>query len=191
MQKSYPLILASGSPRRQELLARLDQPFTVCVADCDETLPEGIAPDQAVRILAQRKAEAGAALQIAPCRVLGADTVVAFEGKILGKPQDAEAAVAMLTALQDHWNTVYTGVCLWTPDGVETIVDETRVHMMPISEAAIRAYAQSGDPLDKAGSYGIQGWAGAYIDRIEGCYYNAMGLPLARVRALLQAEGGI
>ena len=190
MESMLPLILASASPRRQELLARLGQPFEVMVSDSDEDLPQDMAPEQVVAILAERKALAVAKQLTYPARVLGADTVVALGQRRLGKPVDEADAVAMLMALQNGWHRVLTGICLWTPEGIESEVVTTQVHMMPISEAEIQAYVATGDPMDKAGAYGIQGWAGAYIDRIEGCYYNVMGLPLAQVRVMLEMEGG-
>ena len=126
-----------------------------------------------------------------PAWILGADTVVALEGRILGKPRDEAEAAWMLRQLSGVWHEVYTGVCLLDKDGGRLVFSDcTRVHFTPMDDQAITGYIATGEPMDKAGAYGIQGWAGAYIDRIEGCYFTVMGLPLAKVRQALQTWMG-
>ena len=169
------LILASTSPRRKEVLGRLGWAFTVQASEADESLPAGLSPGEAAE----------------PAWVLGADTVVALDGRILGKPRDEAEAAWMLRQLSGAWHEVHTGVCLLqTGGGEEAFSDCTRVHFTPMDDQAIAGYVATGEPMDKAGAYGIQGWAGAYIDRIEGCFFNVMGLPLAKVRQALQTWMG-
>ena len=182
---TYPeLILASASPRRQELLTKMGLKFRVQPADVDERC-EG-APEVRVAILAERKArgvmEAGARGVI-----VASDTLVALDGRALGKPKDAADAVAMLKALSGRAHDVFTGVCLLDADTgrSETIVERTGIHFLPMSDAEIAAYVATGEPLDKAGAYGIQGRGGMFIDRIEGSYSNVVGLPMALVRSML------
>lgn len=185
------LILASTSPRRKELLGRLGWAFTVQASEADESLPAGLSPGEAVVCLARRKANAVARMLAEPAWVLGADTVVALDGRILGKPRDEAEAAWMLRQLSGAWHEVHTGVCLLqTGGGEEAFSDCTRVHFTPMDDQAIAGYVATGEPMDKAGAYGIQGWAGAYIDRIEGCFFNVMGLPLAKVRQALQTWMG-
>ncbi len=175
------VVLASGSPRRSELLARMGISFIIDAADIDERC-DGDAP-QMVRTVARRKAEA-----VAPRHpdaiILAADTVVVADS-ILGKPRDEADAARMLRALSGRWHEVYTGVC--TIYRGETRVDAamTRVHFVTLTEEDIHSYIQSGEPMGKAGAYGIQGMAGMYIDRVEGCPHNVIGLPLVLTRTLL------
>lgn len=184
------LYLASGSPRRKELLTQLGVPFTIRTADVDETVLGSAS--QRVLELAQRKALAVAKeLQGQDAFILGADTLVANENMIFGKPVDKEDAAAMLRTLSGSWHSVYTGVCLIRASDMQcsAFVQETRVHMVALSQAEITEYIQTGEPMDKAGAYGIQGFGGSLIDRIEGDYYTVMGLPLAQVRSLLCRAG--
>lgn len=182
-----PLILASASPRRKELLARLGWPFTVQVSEADESLPRGMDPAAAVERLAARKAQAVARCLAGQAILLAADTVVSLQGEILGKPRDEEEAREMLRRLSGTWHEVFTGVCILATGGDEQVFhDRSRVHFTPMDEAAVARYVATGEPMDKAGAYGIQGWAGAYIDRVEGCFFNVMGLPLAKVRQALE-----
>jgi len=179
MQKK--IILASGSPRRIELLTRMGITFEVDAADVDETA-SGDAPS-VVRMLAQRKAMAVASRHPDGV-VLAADTVVDCNG-ILGKPMDAADAHRMLRALSGRWHAVYTGVCTIYKKQIHCEVAISRVHFIDLSDGDIARYIATGDPMDKAGAYGIQGMAGMFIDEINGCPHNVMGLPMALVKRLI------
>jgi septum formation protein len=182
------LYLASQSPRRQEILARAGISFEIRVAGIDETLLEGESPEGHVCRLAQAKADSVQALP--EDVVLGADTVVVVGGAILGKPADAADAECMLRLLSGRWHEVVTGICLCR--GARRIVaaETTRVHFKSLTENEILRYVSSGEPMDKAGAYAIQGLASKFIDRIEGCYFNVVGLPMARVYDSLNALAG-
>lgn len=181
------LILASQSPRRRELIARLGIPFISISSDADETVPETLTPAETVETLARRKAEAVAKPDPADW-VLGADTVVVSDGVILGKPADAAEAKAMLRSLSGRAHEVLTGMALISPTGkCTTAVETTRVVFTDLTEEEIEAYVASGEPMDKAGAYGYQSGACTFVDRIEGCYYNVVGLPLARLKKLWRA----
>jgi len=181
------LILASQSPRRRELLGRLNLDFECIPSDVDETLMPGTAPEEAAAVLAERKAMAVWHQVGGASWVLGSDTIVVCHGEILGKPADEADAERMLSMLSDGWHEVMTSLALVDPEGnVHHALETTRVHFDAMSKADIRTYIASGDPMDKAGAYGIQGGASPFIDRIEGCYYNVVGLPLARLRKLLE-----
>ncbi len=178
------LVLASRSPRRAELLKAAGIEFTIRAADVDETPRAGESPVDYVMRVAAEKALAVAA---DPGEiVLGADTTVVLHGQIMGKPADAAHAVQMLTELAGRKHEVITGVCLRR--GAELACDSasTAVWFGPMSEAEIREYAASGEPMDKAGAYAIQGITSRYIDRIEGSYTNVVGLPVAMVYSLLR-----
>lgn len=171
------VVLASQSPRRQELLRCLFPRFTVRVSEADETLPAGIAPNAAVESLALRKARAVA--RDAPgALVIGADTVVAIDGLILGKPRDAADAAGMLRRLSGRTHQVYTGVAMLGGGREETFHECTGVTFAPLAEEEIAWYLSTGEPFDKAGSYGIQGYGARFIERISGDYFAVMGLPL-------------
>ena len=173
------LILASQSPRRQEILARAGIAFVARPAEVDESIIAGEDPQAHVRRLARAKAEA---VQAGPSHiVLGADTVVVAGEEILGKPAGPEDAARMLAALSGREHVVLTGVCLRSKDRVVVDVESTRVRFIPLSDAEIAAYVASGEPVDKAGAYAIQGLASKFIDRVEGCYFNVVGLPVALV----------
>lgn len=187
------LILASASPRRQELLRNAGFAFTVEVADVDESALPGESPEACALRLARAKAEAVRARR-PEARVLGADTIVvvdplagaAGEGPVmLGKPRDAGDAARMLRLLSGRAHRVLTGVCLAGPDGVEARVEATTVYMRAIPEAEMAAYIAGGEPMDKAGAYAIQGGASRWVTRIEGCYFNVVGLPVALVAQML------
>ena len=189
------LILASGSPRRREILQNAGIPFTVLPSDADETLPKGTAPEEAVRLLSRRKADA--ALRKAPpgAVVLAADTVVAAFGDagvevILGKPHTPERATAMLRMLSGRTHRVLTGVTV--TDGEKTVTDvvSTSVVMRRLSDAEIERYVSTGAPLDKAGAYGIQERAGVFVRELHGEYFNVVGLPLARTAEILRDDFG-
>ena len=190
------LILASGSPRRRELLASLDLAFTVRPVDLDESLRPGEEPDAYVRRLAREKAREQAE---AGELILAADTIVVLEGEVLGKPRDEDEAVAMLGSLAGREHTVLTGVCLWRPDAGEDgageeaaeahTVESSRVLIAPLSPERLRWYAGTGEPMDKAGSYAIQGLGAVFVERVEGNYTNVVGLPLPAVARLFEELG--
>lgn len=194
------IILASASPRRRELLTQIGLDFDIVVSETEEKITS-TEPAKVVEELSAQKAEtvweklavSGVCDQeqksgettITDIVVLGADTVVACDGKILGKPADMEAAVAMLTMLQGRGHEVYTGVTILYEQNGErktlTFHEKTIVHFYPMTDAQIREYVATGDPMDKAGSYGIQGFCARYIRGIEGDYNNVVGLPVGRV----------
>ena len=180
-----PLILASGSPRRRELLALAGFRFDVLPADIDESQHEGENPDAYVQRLALEKARAIHALH-PDAIVLGADTTVVLDGEVLNKPRDAADARRMLMALSDNVHEVHTGLAVVAGTAQHTHVETTRVFFAPISPTELELYIASGDPLDKAGAYGIQGYAARWIPRIEGDYFNVVGLPVAATVRLLQ-----
>lgn len=182
-----PLVLASGSPRRRRMLAELGLDFTLAVADIAEVAQPGESPADFARRLAGEKA-AAVALRHPASWVLAADTVVARAGRILGKPADSEDAAAMLAALSGHWHTVWTGFALRRGRDVLAEVVATEVRFAELSEPLIRAYVATGEPLDKAGAYGIQGRGGLLVREIRGSYSNVVGLPLAEVIAALTAR---
>jgi septum formation protein len=182
-----PLVLASGSPRRRRMLAELGLDFTLAVADIAEVAQPGESPADFARRLAGEKA-AAVALRHPASWVLAADTVVARSGRILGKPADSEDAAAMLAALSGHWHTVWTGFALRRGRDVLAEVVATEVRFAELSDPLIRAYVATGEPLDKAGAYGIQGRGGLLVREIRGSYSNVVGLPLAEVIAALTAR---
>ena len=183
------LILASASPRRRELLTQAGFTFAVHPADVDESVRPGEDPAAYVTRLAREKAlKVFEVARDAEAVVLGADTTVVLNGEILGKPADKADAVRMLRALSGRTHRVITGVALVSARGVAVAAEVTEVRFCEISDAEIAAYVETGEPMDKAGAYGIQGRAGKWIPRIEGCYFNVVGLPLARVSAML-SEG--
>ncbi|WP_337533742.1 Maf family protein [Anaerotignum faecicola] len=177
------LILASASPRRKELLEKIGLPFTVQPAKGEERITQK-SPAAVVMELSRQKAEEIAAAQTEDCIIIGADTVVARGEKIMGKPKDAADAKQMLRSIADDCHQVYTGVTLIRtgahPQSV-TFQEKTDVCLYPISDAELDAYIASGDPMDKAGAYGIQGDFAIYVKRIAGDYYNVVGLPIGRV----------
>ncbi len=181
------LILASASPRRAELLTAARIPFETLPVDIDETPLPGETPDAHVRRLAAEKARAAAA-QRPGATVLGADTVVVVDDRILGKPRDAADAAAMLRALSGRAHEVLTGVAVHGPSASPTVIEiaRTRVWFCPLSEQDISHYVASGEPLDKAGAYAIQGIASRFVERIDGSYSNVVGLPVALVHRILR-----
>ena len=177
------LILASASPRRAEILRSAGIAFNVLSSAVDETPIPGEAPQELVQRLALAKAELVAARAVGPAIVIAADTVVVLEGEILGKPRTSEDARQMLEKLSGRTHTVLTGVTLIRlPDAERReFLEATQVHFAAISNEEILKYLASGEAFDKAGAYAIQGLAGRYIPRIDGCYFNVVGLPLARL----------
>lgn len=181
------LVLASGSPRRRDILTALGLSFDVRAPAVDESVDAGETAADAARRLAGRKARAAGAR---PGElVLSADTIVALDDHLLGKPDDAAGAVSMLARLSGRTHVVVTGLALATPSRVLTAVAATRVTFRRLASAEIAAYVATGEPLDKAGSYGIQGLGAALVERIEGDFYNVMGLPIPTLLALLEEAG--
>ncbi|MBR4200811.1 MAG: septum formation inhibitor Maf [Oscillospiraceae bacterium] len=179
------LILASASPRRRELLEKLQIPFEVIVSDCDETLPDGIPAESAAELLAVRKAAAVAKAH-PEAVVIGADTTVILDEEILGKPADEADCKRMLHALSGRQHKVITGVGIFWAGHSLSFSDETAVQFYPLTDAEINAYAASEEPYDKAGAYGIQGQGALLVAGIHGDYYNVMGLPVARLARQLR-----
>ena len=178
------LILASGSPRRRELLSLYTTDFTVCASDFDESAVSAATPAQLVEKLARGKCLAVAA-QHPGTVVLGCDTVVDVNGEVFGKPHSVEDAKRMLRALSGATHAVHTGVCISDGSRTESFVDSCKVTFFPLCEEEIDFYTATKDPYDKAGAYAIQGRAALWLDRIEGDYYTIMGLPLSRTVQLL------
>ena len=187
------LVLASASPRRQELLRNAGIPFTVEAADINETPLADESPQDCAERLAREKALA--VFQRYPENyVLGADTIVVVDDIILGKPRDAEDAARMLRLLSGRTHVVITGVCLVGPVAnrdVRTASETTQVTMCRLADEEIRDYVATGEPMDKAGAYAIQGIASRWIPRIEGDYSNVVGLPVALVYAMLRERGAV
>ena len=179
-----PLILASGSPRRKEILQTMGLSYTVDVSEVDETAAG--SPEEMVIELSSRKARAVAARH-ENALILAADTLV-YGKTVLGKPETPEMAHEMLAELSGNWHSVYTGLTLiHTGTGkVISRAEMTRVHFMELSECEIDAYIATNEPMDKAGAYGIQGMGGMFIDRIDGSYSNVVGLPMATLRSMLK-----
>ena len=181
------LILASASPRRRELLGLTGLAFTIDAPDVDESCD--LPPREAVKELSRRKALAAAALHPG-CVILAADTLVAGDEKALGKPHDAADAFRMLSMLSGRWHQVYTGVSVVDTDGtLRCEADVTDVHFEPMTEEAIRRYIATGEPMDKAGAYAVQGIAGLWIDQLHGSHTNVIGLPMALTHRLLEDCG--
>ncbi|MBR3909806.1 MAG: septum formation protein Maf [Anaerotignum sp.] len=177
------LILASASPRRKELLAKTGLAFDIIPAKGEETITKTI-PAEVVMELSQQKAREIAKQQTEDCIIIGADTIVAKGDTIMGKPKDAADARRMLEMISDDCHQVYTGVTIIrTGNAAEaiTFAEKTDVYLYPISEKDIRDYIESGDPMDKAGAYGIQGDFAIHVKGIAGDYYNVVGLPIGRV----------
>ena len=187
------IYLASRSPRRGELLGQLGVRFEVLPSDVDESVLAEESPEHYVLRLAcakalvcvQRLVQQG--LPLLP--VLAADTTVCIDGVILGKPEDDLDAAAMLRRMADRWHVVHTAIALADENRVVVALSSTQVELAPMSEAEIAAYVASGEPYDKAGGYGIQGLAGAFVRRIEGSYSGVMGLPLYETMQLLKQFG--
>ena len=177
------LILASNSPRRRQLLTELGLPYEMRLLDVEEDFPPHLHRAEVAEYLAAHKAAANAAGLAADEVVLTADTIVCLDEDVLNKPADAAEATAMLTRLQGRAHDVFTGVCLRTGDGREIVFsDQTTVHFRPLTPAEIHHYITTAQPYDKAGAYGAQDWIGMVaITRLEGSYFNVMGLPVHRV----------
>jgi septum formation protein len=185
------LILASASVRRAEILHDAGFSFAVLSSVVDETPMDHESPAELVQRLADAKAELVSARAVGPAIIIAADTEVVLDGHILGKPRTSEDARQMLAKLSGRTHSVLTGVTLVRLPDIErrSFVETTHVHFASIPEEEIRRYLATGEPFDKAGSYAIQGRAGRYVPRIEGCYFNIVGLPLSRVCAALAELG--
>lgn len=185
MNELPKLILASGSPRRSEILTSVGWEFTKHVADIDESEREGESPEDYVVRLAREKAEAVAA-HYPDGIVLGADTTVVIDGQIIGKPADLGDAVRMLTMLAGNWHEVLTGVAVVQDGETRSALQRTRVKFARMTAQEIAFLAERGDPLDKAGAYAVQAQAALFIEGIEGDYWNVVGLPISLVYQLLK-----
>ncbi|MDO4845116.1 MAG: Maf family protein [Oscillospiraceae bacterium] len=183
------LILASKSPRRQQLLRQIGLSFTVRVTDADETMDPAKPPQEEVARVSAVKAAAAAAASGPDDIVVAADTIVVVDGTVLGKPASAEDAVRMLRTLSGREHRVMTGLTVQKGSRVVTHTEITEISFRALSDAEIRAYVATGDPLDKAGSYGVQGAAGSFVDRICGDYFNVMGLPICTLTLILRRFG--
>jgi septum formation protein len=176
------IILASASPRRKELLARMGLSFSVLPSNAEETADgmNSLSVTEQVCVLARKKAEDTASRLEQDCLVIGADTIVVREGLILGKPQNRAHAISMLHSLQGGWHEVITGVALIDRemDYSDIAYECTRVKMAELTQCEVERYVDSGEYRDKAGGYAIQGLAAAFIPRLEGCYFNVVGLPI-------------
>ena len=183
IQPVLPLILASGSPRRRELLDLMGLTYTVETPDVDESFSG--RPSETVMEISRRKAAAVAARH-SDSIIIAADTLVFADGA-LGKPHTPERAKEMLRSLAGNWHHVYTGITVINTRSGRILrnVDKTRVHLVPMTEQEIDAYVATGEPLDKAGAYGIQGMGGMFVDRIDGSYSNVVGLPMSMLRTML------
>lgn len=184
------LYLASSSPRRRMLLERLRLPFFVLAKPVDEALDVEMPPRRRVEILAERKART-AAEDVSQGLVIGADTLVVCNGRVLGKPADAREAEKMLRLLQGRQHDVYTGVAVVEKPAGRVLVacEQTKVKFKPLTESEIKRYVATGEPLDKAGAYAVQGVGAIFIDSIKGCFFNVVGLPLARLAQMLKEFG--
>ena len=185
------IVLASGSPRRQELLQRIGiTEFDVRVPDADENYPAGLTPQQVVEFISRRKAEAAAALCSDEEIVITADTMVFLDDQRLGKPVDQAHALNMLTDLQGRHHTVCTGVTVRQGSRMITESESTEVYFRPATTAELLAYIATGEPMDKAGAYGVQGKGALLVEKLNGDFFNVMGLPVLRLSRML-AEFGV
>ncbi len=182
-----PIILASSSPRRAHLMSVLGFPFTVRESGVEEIIDEKLAPEEIARSLAFRKASTVAS-QLSSGIVIGADTIVVLEGKILGKPATAEEAVGMLLALSGKTHTVFTGFALVDAESKKSYIssERTEVTFRALRRDEIDRYVAAGSPMDKAGAYGIQDDYGAvFVEKIDGCFYNVVGFPISKFHTAL------
>lgn len=181
------IVLASGSPRRRELLSRIGvAEFDVRVPEVEENFPDGLPPRETVEYISREKADAASALCTAEEIVITADTMVFLDQRRLGKPQDEVDALQMLTALQGRHHTVCTGITV--RQGMHSITESesTEVFFRSASQEELMRYIQTGEPLDKAGAYGVQGKGALLVEKIDGDFFNVMGLPLLRLSRMLQ-----
>jgi len=190
---NYQVILASGSPRRKELLELIGVDFKIITSNKEEIITSS-NPEEVVKELSKMKAEDVAEQVLGPALILGADTVVAYNGEILGKPKDREDAIRMITSFAGKEHYVYTGVCIIKKEADGSVknisfAEGTKVAVYPMTKEEIERYVDSGEPMDKAGAYAIQGLFAPYIKEIAGDYYNIVGFPIAGIYQRLKAEG--
>ena len=184
-----PIVLASKSPRRAELMQQIDLPFTVCPADVDESVSPELSPAKAVAEISRRKALAVRQMRDAGEIIVACDTVVALDDRMFGKPHTAEEAETMLRVLSGRTHAVYSGLTVCSGTVVTSAVERTDVTFRTLSTTEISAYVKSGEPMDKAGAYGIQGLGAVLVERIAGDYFNVVGLPLCRLTQMLSSLG--
>ena len=182
------IVLASQSPRRAELIGRLGLQFDTVPADIDETPYEGEAPEAHAERLAREKAQAVAAAH-PDALVVGSDTIVVIDGDILGKPRDTAQAVEMLLRLAGREHEVCTGIAVVRAGRVESGLERVRVRFRALDRRACEEYVATGEPMDKAGAYGIQGFGSAIVEGVDGDYFAVMGLPVVRMLALIERFG--
>ena len=181
-------IVASGSPRRKELLSAAGYSFDIIPSEADETLPKGIHASDAVALLSKRKA-LSVSKENPGAVVLGCDTVVSLGGKILGKPKNRAEAFSMLSSLSGKEHEVFTGVFITDGEKEKGFVSRTKVGFYPLSKETIESYIETGEPSDKAGSYGIQGFGSVLVKKIDGDYFTVMGLPINECARVLSSFG--
>ncbi|NDI34035.1 Maf family protein [Chengkuizengella sediminis] len=194
MLNNTHLILASSSPRRQELIRSLNLPYTICVSDVDETLTEILTPVEMVKVLSTKKATAVFEKIKSKNKhgiIIGADTIVVKDGRIFGKPKDKNDAISMLLQLQGTTHEVYSGIACIDSDSGKILVEsqKTIVHMKSLKIEQIERYVNTGEPMDKAGAYAIQGLGATMVDSIEGSYFNVVGLSLSLLSEMLGEFG--
>ena len=184
------IVLASGSPRRRELLERIGiTDFDIRIPEVEESFPEGLTAPEVVAYISKEKADAAAKLCTPDEIVITADTMVFLDDRRLGKPRDEAHALEMLTALQGRRHTVCTGVTVQRGSRRLTESESTAVFFRPASEAELRNYIATGEPMDKAGAYGVQGRGALLVERLEGDFFNVMGLPVLRLSRMLASFG--
>ncbi len=181
------IVLASASPRRSQLLKQIGLDFRVLTSDVDETIDKTISTEEAVKYLSVKKASDVSGKIAKGPLIIGADTVV-VKDVILGKPRDEEEAFSMLKSLQNQWHEVITGITVIDTSTGKVISDfeKTRVKMRSLSDSMIHSYINTKEPFDKAGAYGIQGMGAILVERLEGCYFNVVGLPLTKLTMILE-----
>jgi len=184
------IILASGSPRRKELLEQFGlKELKIIPARGEEVAPEGAGPEALVEALAEQKAREVAAYAAAGDVVIAADTIVWADGKALGKPHNTEHAAQMLRSLSGREHAVYTGVCVLKDGTADCAAEKSRVFFRSLTEDEIARYIAGGEPMDKAGAYGAQGKGALFVEKIDGDFFNVMGLPLCRLGGMLKKQG--
>jgi septum formation protein len=195
IKMKQPLVLASSSPRRKQLLELLNIPFNVVDSNVDETVEFGPSPAEIAKMLANRKAQSVANM-IGPGHiVIGADTIVVLNHRVLGKPNDRNDAIEMLLALQGKVHEVFTGIAIIDDKNSKELrkeivqVSRTLVHMRKLTLSQIEKYVDSGEPMDKAGAYAIQGFGSVFVESIEGCYFNVVGLPVSLFVNMMEELG--
>ncbi|MDD3919798.1 MAG: Maf family protein [Eubacteriales bacterium] len=179
------IILASQSPRRRELMHLMGIPYTAIVSDVEEVPPVGATPAELVKALALQKAQAVQRLRPKDC-IIGADTVVYIDGRVIGKPHSKEEAKKTLTTLSGNTHTVFTGIAVLTPNGQDVRHSETVVTFCNMTEAEIDWYIATGEPMDKAGAYGIQGPGGMFVQKVNGNYFTVIGMDLPMLYDMLK-----